>query len=106
MRLTNAGYKIYHDNKIVVFHFAAKNSGSRSTTLGPVWVYSNICYLHLKHFYKEDHKSFYKKAMFFLVSPSKLYFKPLRFLQDLLNFKKGYQIAKKRIENNPIYINM
>lgn len=104
IRLTNAGYKIYHDNEIKVFHFAAKNSGSRSPMLGPVWFYSNVSYLQLKHFYKNNHDLFFKKAMGYFFRPSRMYLHPIKMIKTISDFKKGFAIAKLRIEQGPLYI--
>lgn len=104
IRLTNAGFKIYHDNKIKVFHYAAKNSGSRSPLLGPVWFFSNVSYLQLKHFYQDKPDLFYKKAITYFLRPSRGYLRPIKLIKTISNFNKGFEVAKLQIKNGPIYL--
>jgi GT2 family glycosyltransferase len=106
IRLTNAGYLVYHDNAFSVFHFAAKNSGSRSPKLGPVWKYANISYLQMKHFYRNNPEEFYAKSIRYFLRPSRYYFKPFKLLKEMTWFKQGFAIAKKRIIEGPKNINL
>jgi GT2 family glycosyltransferase len=106
IRLTNAGYLVYHDNAFSVYHFAAKNSGSRSPKLGPVWKYANICYLQMKHFYQNDPEEFYDKSIRFFLRPSGYYLNPFKLLNEIAWFKQGFAIAKERINEGPKNINV
>lgn len=106
VRLTNAGYLVYHDCQFSVFHFAAKGSGSRSPILGPVWSYANITYMQLKHFYIDKSDVFLIKSIFYLLKPSKRYLMPHRLIMDIIYFIKGFREGRSRIEQGPIYINV
>jgi GT2 family glycosyltransferase len=106
IRLTNAGYLVYHDNAFSVYHFAAKNSGSRSPNLGPVWKYSNICYLQMKHFYQNNPEDFYTKSIRFFLRPSRNYIRPIKIIKEMDWFKQGFAIAKERIIEGPKNINV
>lgn len=101
IRLTNAGYLVYHDNSFSVYHFAATNSGSRSPKLGPVWKYANMCYLQLKHFYINNPEEFYRKSIKYFLRPSRYYKRPFKLFQEISWFKKGYSIAMERINEGP-----
>jgi len=103
IRLTEAGYLVYHDNQFSVYHFAAKGSGSRSVKLGPDWKYTNICYLQLKHFYP-DENIFFNKCLIYFIKPSRKWIRPFKLISDFLFFKKGFAEAKKRLKKGPIYI--
>lgn len=105
IRLAMNNFFILHDNLVKVFHYAAKNSGSRSPLLGMDWMYTNICYLQLKHFYRDKENIFYWKAIRHLVKPSRGWLKPIFRIRNINSFKRGYAEALKRISLGPIYIN-
>jgi|APTNR8051073442_1049403.scaffolds.fasta_scaffold02574_11 GT2 family glycosyltransferase len=104
IRLAASNFFILHDNKIKVYHYAAKNSGSRSPKLGLDWKYTNICYLQLKHFYKGRENNFYKKALWQLIKPSRGWKQPFSKLQHIKSFKRGYAVALQRLSQGPIYL--
>lgn len=105
IRLAANNFFILHDNLVKVFHYAAKNSGSRSPLLGMDWMYTNICYLQLKHFYRNKENIFYWKAIRHLIKPSRGWLKPIFRIQNINSFKRGYAEALKRISLGPVYIN-
>ena len=106
IRLTNHGYLVYHDNMFSVYHYAARNSGSRSPRLGPIWKYANICYLQIKHFYKNNPDDFFDKSIRYFLKPSRLYLNPIKLFKEILLFKKGFDEAQRRILEGPKNINL
>jgi GT2 family glycosyltransferase len=104
IRLSNAGYLVYHDNTFGVFHYAAKGSGSRSPLLGPVWSYANITYIQLKHFYNENPNLFFKKSLIYFLRPSRKYLRPIKLFKEIIYYIKGYKEGLKRKEKGPIYL--
>lgn len=105
IRLAANNFFVLHDNKITVFHYAAKNSGSRSPKLGLDWKYTNTCYLQLKHFYKGKESVFYQEALKQIVRPSRSWLKPMERLRHISSFKRGYAEALKRLSLGPVYLN-
>lgn len=105
IRLAANNFFVLHDNKVKVFHYAAKNSGSRSPKLGLDWKYTNTCYLQLKHFYKGREDVFYQKAINQMIRPSRSWLKPFERLQHIRAFKRGYAEALKRLSLGPVYLN-
>jgi GT2 family glycosyltransferase len=106
IRLTNKGFLVYHDNLFRVYHFAEKNSGSRSSKLGPIWKYTNICYLQMKHFYRNNPNDFYFRSMLYFLTTFVFYLKPFKLIKEIFWFKKGFEIAKLRIKEGPKYLNL
>lgn len=105
IRLAASNFLVLHDNMVRVFHYAAKNSGSRSPKLGLDWLYTNTCYLQLKHFYKGKENIFYWKAMRQILRPSRLWLNPLERFRHIRSFKRGFTESLKRLSLGPIYLN-
>jgi GT2 family glycosyltransferase len=96
-KLKSCGVKVYHHPDVFLFHYQAKMSGARSSSIPSWWFYYNACYFHFKNL-KPNRFTFWLDCSWTLLKPSSIWLNPFKQFTRYRDFITGFTNAKKTLK--------
>ncbi len=96
-KLKGCGVKVYHHPEAALFHWQAKMSGARSSSIPSWWFYYNACYFHFKNL-NPNYLSFLLDCTWTLLQPSSMWLNPVELFKRYMYFIRGLTKARKVLD--------